>query len=71
MALTNGVGVIAHGLLQNILIEFALPMTVGTVIGAQIGCSLAKRVGAKTLRTILASIAFLSGLRLILSLFWL
>ena len=69
MALTNGAGVIAHGLLQNILIEFALPMTVGTVIGAQIGCSLARRVGAKTLRTILASIAFLSGLRLILSLF--
>jgi len=69
MAVTNGVGVIAHGLLQNILIEFALPMTVGTVIGAQIGCSLSKRVGAKTLRTILASIAFLSGLRLILSLF--
>lgn len=69
MAVTNGAGVIAHGLLQNILIEFALPMTVGTVIGAQIGCSLAKRVGAKTLRKILASIAFLSGLRLILSLF--
>jgi len=67
MAVTNGAGVVAHGLLQNILIEFALPMTVGTVIGAQIGCSLAKRVGGKTLRETLALLAFFSGLRLILS----
>jgi len=69
MAVTNGAGVVVHGLLQNILVEFALPMTIGTVIGAQIGCSLAKRVGGKTLRNILALIAFFSGLRLILSLF--
>ncbi|MFB0501629.1 MAG: sulfite exporter TauE/SafE family protein [Candidatus Bathyarchaeia archaeon] len=69
MAVTNGVGVVAHGLLRNILIEFALPMTIGTVIGAQIGCSLAKRVGANTLRKALTIIAFFSGLRLILSLF--
>jgi len=69
MAVTNGAGVVAHGLLQNILIEFALPMTIGTVIGAQIGCSLAKHVGGKTLRNVLALIALFSGLRLILSLF--
>ncbi|NIR86032.1 sulfite exporter TauE/SafE family protein [Candidatus Bathyarchaeota archaeon] len=69
MAVTNGAGVVAHGFLQNILIEFALPMTMGTIIGAQIGCSLAKHVGGKTLRKTLALIAFFSGLRLILSLF--
>jgi uncharacterized membrane protein YfcA len=58
-----------EGLLQNIPIEFALPMTIGTVIGAQIGCSLAKRVGGKTLRKTLVLLAFFSGLRLIFSLF--
>lgn len=67
MAVTNGAGVVAHGLLRNILIEFALPMTIGTVIGAQIGCSLAKRVRANTLRKALTIIAFFSGLRLVLS----
>jgi uncharacterized membrane protein YfcA len=65
MAITNGVGVVAHGLLNNLLLEYAIPITVGTVIGAQIGCALAKRVKGKTIRNILAIIAVLSALRLI------
>ena len=32
MAITNGVGVLAHGFLDNILFEYALPLTLGTVI---------------------------------------
>jgi len=69
MAITNGVGVLSHGLLNNILVEYALPLTLGTFIGAQVGCLLAKRVEGKTIRVILSIIAFLSGLRLILSAF--
>lgn len=69
MALTNGAGVITHGLLENILLEYAFPITMGTIIGAQMGCLLAKRVKGKALKSILSAIAFLLGLRLILSLF--
>jgi uncharacterized membrane protein YfcA len=65
MAITNGVGVVAHGLLNNLLLEYAIPITMGTVIGAQLGCALAKRVKGKTIRNILAVIAVLSALRLI------
>lgn len=53
MAITNGVGVVAHGLLNNVLIEYALPIIIGTVIGAQVECSLANRVKGKVIRKIL------------------
>ena len=69
MALTNGAGVVAHGLLQNIPWDYALPLTAGAFIGAQIGVMAAKRVEGKTLTKILSIIALLLGLRLILSLF--
>ena len=69
MAITNGFGVLAHGFLNNILIEYAVPLTLGTVVGAQVGCLLAQRVEGKTIRVILSIIAFLAGFRLILSIF--
>jgi uncharacterized membrane protein YfcA len=65
MAITNGVGVVTHGLLNNVLLEYAIPITIGTVIGAQIGCILAKRVKGKTIRNLLAIIAIISALRLL------
>jgi uncharacterized membrane protein YfcA len=65
MAVTNGVGVVTHGLLNNLLLEYAIPITIGTIIGAQLGCLFAKRVKGKTIRDLLAVIAILSGLRLI------
>lgn len=66
MALTNGTGVVAHGLLNNILIEYALPITIGTIVGAQVGSHLSRRAGEKTLRKILTLIAFVIGLRMVL-----
>lgn len=66
MALTNGAGVITHGLLQNISIEYAIPITIGTIIGAQIGVMLAKRTKQKTLKTILAVVALFFSVRLII-----
>jgi hypothetical protein len=70
MALTNGAGVVAHGFLANLLLDYAVPMTIGTVVGAQLGSSLSRRVRAKALRKILSLIAFLLGFRLILFVLW-
>jgi uncharacterized membrane protein YfcA len=69
MALTNGVGVAAHGILQNITIEYAIPLTIGTIFGAQIGVLVAERTKRKTLRKIISVIAFLPSLRLVLQFF--
>jgi len=69
MALTNGAGVLTHGILQNILWDYALPLTVGTFIGAQVGVVASKRVRGETLTKILSAIALILGLRLILLLF--
>lgn len=66
MALTNGTGVVAHGLLNNILVEYALPITAGTIVGAQLGSYLSKRVGERTLKKILAFFAFVVGVRMVL-----
>ena len=66
MALTNGAGVITHGFFQNISIEYAIPITIGTIIGAQVGVLLAKRTNQKTLKLILSVIALLFSIRLIL-----
>lgn len=65
MAITNGVGVVTHGLLNNLLLEYAIPITIGTVIGAQIGVVFGRRVEGKTIRKLLAVIAIISALRLI------
>ena len=70
MALTNGAGVIAHGILQNVSIEYAIPLTIGTIFGAQIGVLVAKRTKRKTLKKILSVVALLLSLRLVLRFFW-
>jgi uncharacterized membrane protein YfcA len=70
MALTNGAGVIAHGILQNISIEYAIPLTIGTIFGAQIGVLVAKRTKRKTLKKIISLVALLLSLRLVLRFFW-
>ena len=66
MTLTSLTGVFAHGFLHNILFDYAVAITVGTIIGAQVGSTLTKRVKGKTLRKILSAIGFLAGIRLII-----
>ena len=68
MALTNGAGVITHGFLQNIHLGYAVPITIGTILGAQVGVLLAKRTKQRTLKMILSVVALLFSLRLILDL---
>jgi uncharacterized membrane protein YfcA len=70
MALTNAGGVITHGFLQHIPIEYALPITIGTIIGAQVGVRVARRTRQKTLKMFLSLIAFLFSIRLILEFLW-
>jgi hypothetical protein len=65
MAITNGVGVVTHGLLNNLLLEYAIPITIGTIVGAQLGCLFAKRVNGKAIRSILFLITILAGIRLV------
>ncbi len=65
MALTNGTGLIAHGILDNLLIDYAIPLTFGTIIGAQVGAVLCKYVKGTTLRKVLIVLAFIAGIRLI------
>jgi len=66
MALTNGAGMISHGLLQNINFDYAIPITIGTILGAQAGVHVAKRTRQKTLKAILSLISLFFSLRLIL-----
>lgn len=69
MVFSNGIGVGAHGVLQNILWDYAIPLTFGTFIGAQIGVLAARRVKSETLTKMLSGIALILGLRLILYFF--
>jgi uncharacterized membrane protein YfcA len=66
MALTNGAGMITHGLLHNIPVDYALPITIGTIVGAQVGVLVAKRANQKTLKTVLALFSLLLSVRLII-----
>ena len=68
MALTNGVGVITHGFLQKIYFDYAIPITIGTIIRAQIGFLLAKRTKQRTLKLLLSAVSLLFSIRLILDL---
>lgn len=70
MALTNGAGVITHGFLQNIYFDYAIPITIGTIIGAQIGVLLAKRAKQRTLKLLLSVVSLLFSIRLILDMLW-
>lgn len=69
MALTNGAGLLAHGILDNLLIEYAIPLTIGTIVGAQIGAVLGKHVKGATIRKVLIVLACIAGIRLLLSAF--
>jgi hypothetical protein len=66
MAITTVAAVIPHWFLGNILLEYAIPLTVGCVIGGQIGPYLSKRTRAGTLRKILGAVFIVIGLRMLL-----
>jgi len=65
MALTNGAGLLAHGLLDNLLLEYAIPLTFGTIVGAQVGAFLCKYVKGAIIRKVLIVLALIAGIRLL------
>jgi uncharacterized membrane protein YfcA len=53
--------------LKNILWGYAFPLSFGTIIGAQIGPQLVKKIKRKFLNRVIAFVAFIASLRLLIS----
>ncbi|MGC8816490.1 MAG: sulfite exporter TauE/SafE family protein [Candidatus Hadarchaeum sp.] len=66
MAITTVAALVPHWLLGNVLLEYAVPLTIGCVIGGQIGPYLSKRTSAAILRRILAAVFVVIGVRMLL-----
>ena len=66
MAITTVAAVLPHWFLGNILLEYAIPLTIGCIVGGQIGPYLSGRVRASTLRKILGAVIIFIGLRMLL-----
>ena len=66
MAITTIAAVIPHWLLGNIMLDYAVPLVIGCVFGAQLGPFLSKRTSASTLRKILGAILVLISIRMLL-----
>ena len=69
MALTNIVAAITHTAVGHVILELAFPLTLGTIIGAQLGCRVSSRLPKKTIQLILGTVALFSGAQLLLTLF--
>jgi len=65
MLLTNIFGAGSHIFLGNVNWDFAIPVGIGALVGAQIGSRLATKINPGILRKILGIIALFTGLRLI------
>ncbi|MCP4761313.1 MAG: sulfite exporter TauE/SafE family protein [archaeon] len=66
MLLTNAVGFTSHSMLGNVLWEFALPLGIASLIGAQIGSQLSPKINGQILKKILGIIALFTGIRLLI-----
>ncbi len=66
MALTNTAALIPHLFLGNVVLGYAIPITAGAVVGAQIGPALSRRAGVGILRKTLAVLFVVVGLRMLL-----
>ena len=67
MAMTNMLAVATHGAFGNILWEYALPLAIGAVIGAQLGGKLSQRVNSTFLKYLLCTFAIVSEFQLLLT----
>lgn len=64
MTLTKVAGVISHYLLGNVILEYAIPIAMGAIVGGQVGPRLSKKIKPPELRRMLSVIVFLIGLRM-------
>jgi uncharacterized membrane protein YfcA len=65
MIFTSISGVATHIILGNVLFEYAAPLVVGIVIGAQLGARTAKRLRSASLERVFAVVVFMIGIVLI------
>jgi uncharacterized membrane protein YfcA len=65
MTITKVAGVISHYLLGNVIIEYAIPMAVGAVLGGQLGPKISTKIKPQDLRKMLSVLVLLIGLRMI------
>lgn len=66
MTITAVAGMIAQGAFGNIAYDYAIPLIIGVVCGAQVGSLIAKRLESRTLRNIFSVAMILIGLRMAL-----
>jgi uncharacterized membrane protein YfcA len=66
MALTNIFAVISHFTLGNVLLEYAIPLAIGGVIGGQLGAFFSKRIDEIKLRKILIVVFIVVAFRMVL-----
>ncbi len=66
MAITTVAAFVPHWLFGNVLLDYAIPLAIGCVIGGQLGPYLSKRTRAVTLRRILGAAFVIIGIRMLL-----
>jgi uncharacterized membrane protein YfcA len=67
MIFTSISGVATHIMLGHVLLEYAAPIIVGIVIGAQLGARTAKRLRSISLERVFAAVVFIMGILLIVT----
>ncbi|MEM2878478.1 MAG: sulfite exporter TauE/SafE family protein [Candidatus Hadarchaeales archaeon] len=65
MALTTVSAVVPHWMLGNVVLEYAIPLAAGGVVGGQLGPYLSVRSRATTLRKVMAIVIALIGVRML------
>ncbi len=61
---TSSSAAVTHFLQGNVVLEYAVALALGSVIGAQVGARLARRIRAGRLRKVFGLFLFLIGLRM-------
>ncbi len=66
MIITSMSGVLQHYALGNIRFEYALPIALGTVLGAQLGAYASKRLSSKNLRRVFGLMLIIVSIQMII-----
>jgi hypothetical protein len=65
MILTSTSGVAQHYMLGNIRLDYALPLALGTIFGAQLGASSSRRASSRNLRRLFGIVLIIVSIRMI------
>ncbi|MHA1834462.1 MAG: sulfite exporter TauE/SafE family protein [Candidatus Baldrarchaeia archaeon] len=67
MTITNTVATTTHIILGNIIVKYAIPLVIGSIIGARIGPNISKMCGEENLRKILGVVFIVIAIRMIIT----